>query len=714
MLERATFTIALGLGLWALTLFVLGVTGTLSRWLIATLTVVVAAITLLSGLRDARARLWDRAPAARQKEHRHGIGRALIVATGVGVWACLWLWTLYPPLEWDGISHHLVLARNYLEDQRLGVQLGIPYPILPALHHMLFVWALAIADDVLAQMVEHVFLMLTVLGLIAWGQRRGRPLLGAAAGAFLIAHPLLVWLSGTAYVDLGVMACAFLGIYALRVFWDEGDASWWTLGMALLAMAASVKLPGAVFLGPAVALGVWKFAGLRTGLDSPGVTWWPLARGLLVALVVAAPWYGFIAYHTGNPVWPVLPQISQGIWGSPRVVADAHAMFWAGHVERTMWSYVTFPVDFVLNESPLTPEVSPAVFPLLMAWPLAWIVSFRDRSVRWWTLWALWYTVFWFQGLEVLRYWSPALPLAGVALYESLQWVGERVWKSPAWQNALWSILIVLSLGWSGQWLVSTLRPLGWPPVDSPAREEFLDTFSLGYRAATYINDRAQPDEKVYVVGASWLNYYLRPRVIDYVGVLEHDNWPVFGWPADERWMRSLDERQVSWILVNRVHGPLSTRLQAMNPSGRQIWPDFRLVYDDGGMWVFRRTAPGQAAEEPRGPASVADRSPPAILEGYHDVTNCNGILAWAWDMNRKDEPIRLDVYDGGVLLGSVTADLFREDLMAAGKGNGRHGAFFPVLPQLKDGRTHIIRVRFAGTDVDLLNGPKEIRCGGV
>lgn len=103
--------------------------------------------------------------------------------------------------------------------------------------------------------------------------------------------------------------------------------------------------------------------------------------------------------------------------------------------------------------------------------------------------------------------------------------------------------------------------------------------------------------------------------------------------------------------------------------------------------------------------------SEPPAYEGYYDITNCNAILAWAWDMNRPNEPIKVEIYDGETLLGTFTADALREDLVNNKKGNGKHGVFYPTPPQLKDGKPHLIRIKFAGTSLELRNGPKELNC---
>jgi asparagine synthase (glutamine-hydrolysing) len=107
-----------------------------------------------------------------------------------------------------------------------------------------------------------------------------------------------------------------------------------------------------------------------------------------------------------------------------------------------------------------------------------------------------------------------------------------------------------------------------------------------------------------------------------------------------------------------------------------------------------------------------ADSGTATVYEGTHDGADCNMISGWAWDMNRPDTPIYVDIYDGSTLLATLKADEFRQDLVYAGKGNGRHAFNFVVPLWLKDGKPHSILVRVSGTDFDLSSTPRQIVCG--
>lgn len=97
--------------------------------------------------------------------------------------------------------------------------------------------------------------------------------------------------------------------------------------------------------------------------------------------------------------------------------------------------------------------------------------------------------------------------------------------------------------------------------------------------------------------------------------------------------------------------------------------------------------------------------------EGFHEATDCDSIKGWSWNVRHPNESIRIALYDGDTLIATVSANLFRKDLLDAGKGNGAHAFAFSIPPVLKDGRPHEIRAKIADTEIWLTGTPKAFRC---
>lgn len=102
-----------------------------------------------------------------------------------------------------------------------------------------------------------------------------------------------------------------------------------------------------------------------------------------------------------------------------------------------------------------------------------------------------------------------------------------------------------------------------------------------------------------------------------------------------------------------------------------------------------------------------------AALEGSHDGANCDTISGWAWSSLLPTTPINVDVYIDNVLFTTVPANQFRQDLLDAGKGNGFHAFVLATPGFIKDGQPHSIRIRYAGTNIDVTNTPLSVTCAG-
>ncbi len=96
-----------------------------------------------------------------------------------------------------------------------------------------------------------------------------------------------------------------------------------------------------------------------------------------------------------------------------------------------------------------------------------------------------------------------------------------------------------------------------------------------------------------------------------------------------------------------------------------------RLIDEDTGTPV------GEATQVRWAGAAI----PPPALQSYIDGIHADGLVAgWCWDPADPDRRVVLDVLANGIHAGTTVAGLFREDLLAAGKGSGRC-AFSFFLP---------------------------------
>ncbi len=65
------------------------------------------------------------------------------------------------------------------------------------------------------------------------------------------------------------------------------------------------------------------------------------------------------------------------------------------------------------------------------------------------------------------------------------------------------------------------------------------------------------------------------------------------------------------------------------------------------------------------------------MIDGFVEDVSDEEIRGWVYESTRPNIPLDVEVRAGSERIAIVRADLFREDLLAAGKGNGRHAFLF-------------------------------------
>ena len=120
--------------------------------------------------------------------------------------------------------------------------------------------------------------------------------------------------------------------------------------------------------------------------------------------------------------------------------------------------------------------------------------------------------------------------------------------------------------------------------------------------------------------------------------------------------------------------------------------------------------ADGSPAESTASRQSV----PPGGYEGFLEMVTCDVLRGWAWAPSQPESPLTIVLYDGDRLLATASADVFRQDLLDARKGNGRHGFIQKTPLEIRDGQPHAIRARVQGTSFTLTRlaeAPLAITC---
>ncbi len=353
---------------------------------------------------------------------RHHWAASLLALHALGSEALRGL--LRPPLSWDALMYHLLLAGTWLRDQDLAPVLGsVPvnyYGYAPANGSLWFWWWMAPSHSELYVNLASVpawILLALATGALAreLGARRHWPL-----AAYLVAlTPTVVRFAATEYVDL-LLAAVFLAgcLFGMRWLREAGwpDALLFGVGLGL---AAGTKVLGVAYglaAGGAVAL----LAGGRWGRRAAQLA-------AVVATVVLLGGYFYVRNVAlgADPLATVCEQTATGPDfphgnGLPRPNSVLGA--W-GEMVRKGWLVESFlgtthPQSLELGAGPQ------ASLLLLAALALPWLVPRARRRQGWmaallvWAMLLFWLTVPFARNRHVyanVRYLVPAIALAFAA-----------------------------------------------------------------------------------------------------------------------------------------------------------------------------------------------------------------------------------------------------------------------------------------------------------
>lgn len=137
-----------------------------------------------------------------------------------------------PPVSRDALTHHLALPKIYLEKGLTTELPYIPFSYSPMNVDLLYMMTLSLAEDVAAKYIHFAFGLLTAFAIYLLLSKWIDRLFGLLGAYLFLSLPVIVKLSITVYVDLGLAFFSMAALYAIVQWLGE------RLRMRYLCMAA--------------------------------------------------------------------------------------------------------------------------------------------------------------------------------------------------------------------------------------------------------------------------------------------------------------------------------------------------------------------------------------------------------------------------------------------------------------------------------------------
>lgn len=224
-----------------------------------------------------------------------------------------------PPVTKDALVHHLAVPKIYLRHGGMVELPSMPFSYYPMNLELLYWASLALGSDILPTYIHFAFALITAWVLFQYLKTRLSPAYGALGALLFLSVPVIIKLSITAYIDLGVVCFVTCAILFLLKWLETGfRLPFFAASACFCGLAVGTKYNGLValfLLTLSVPLLYSRRAAKARGRSARALGW--CAGYVLLALLVCSPWLVRNDRWTGNPLYPLYRQWFEA--------ADAHA-----------------------------------------------------------------------------------------------------------------------------------------------------------------------------------------------------------------------------------------------------------------------------------------------------------------------------------------------------------------------------------------------------
>ena len=226
-----------------------------------------------------------------------------------------------PPVTRDALTHHLAVPKLWIKNGGMYEIPQITFSYYPMNLDLIYVIPLIIGNDIVPKYIHLLFGIATALSIYTFLKKRTTLAYALLGALIFLSTPVIVKLSISVYVDLGLIFFSWVSIYYIF----EWDRSFFQMKKLLLAAVCCGIGIGTKYNGLLVlfllTLSV-QFIYLRNFKTAPFLTspktLLPAVIFFSVAMTIFSPWMIKNLKWTGNPVYPLYNHLFTRESGSER------------------------------------------------------------------------------------------------------------------------------------------------------------------------------------------------------------------------------------------------------------------------------------------------------------------------------------------------------------------------------------------------------------
>jgi 4-amino-4-deoxy-L-arabinose transferase-like glycosyltransferase len=540
---------------------------------------------------------------------------SLFVAISISIIILAWV----PPVSRDALVHHLNVPKLYIEHGDIYEISTMPFSYYPMNLDLIYLIPLYFGNDIVPKLIHFSFALLTAWLIFHYLRRRLNTTYALLGAVFFLSIPIVIKLSITVYVDLGVIFFSTASLLLLLKWIETGfKPKFLILSAGLCGLAMGTKYNGLItfFL---LTLFV-PFLYSRYSQNKRGGVIRPLGYGMLfftVALLVFSPWIIRNYHWKGNPVYPLYDN-----WFRPSVAPskeiDTDKVEKGGGFSlftyRTIahgepwWQIALLPIRIFFegkdgSEQYFDGKLNPflLILPIFAFWRVREGPKSFGREKKMFLVFAILFFAFaFFSTVLRIRYILPILPPLVILSMFGIRNIAEsvKVLRSFTGRKIGPSILgltVILFLAINVLYVVDQFRyvaPFSYLTGDV-TRDEYISKYRPEYPAMQYVNNNLPPESRLLFIFLGKRGYYCNKDYIpDTTGLvnrlyqlIKNSNSPY------EVWL-NLKKMGVTHLIIQTEIFTQWTK-NLFNTEKRRLVKDFFLehgvrVYSKNGVGVFQ------------------------------------------------------------------------------------------------------------------------------
>jgi len=443
---------------------------------------------------------------------------------------------LIPPISRDALIHHLAVPKLWLKHGGIYEIPWANYAYYPMNIDLLYVLCLYFKNDIAPKFIHLAFGLGTGLIIYLYLKPKYSRNWGLLGAVIFITTPIVVWLSTTAYVDLGMTFFITASVMSF-IRWRDDDyknIKWLLLSGLAMGIAVGSKynaLIAAFILNMILMLSVvWDKHKQTAAL------WYGILFFVITAFT-ASPWYLKNYLQTGNPFYPLFGGFFKSLHYHPIVEATSRqtieksqqiSFFKMREVMygESFWETLLIPIRmFFQGKDNSYQYFQGALNPVLIIFsPFIFLNKRYGKDKFCFVIFTVFFIAMaFFLTAKQVRYILPVLPclavLAVMEIKNILDYLGEKPRlsslrlgaqiKSVARIFVLASVAVLLIFNFIYlKNRIETINPFPYV-LGKETREDFLKHHLLHYDAVEYINRFLPDDAVVFTMFLGRRGYYL-------------------------------------------------------------------------------------------------------------------------------------------------------------------------------------------------------------